>query len=244
MEFLDSIGIRASNLKCFGDDPQGIDPIAPINIIIGRNNTGKTSLLDMIDFGRTAIIENDLYRRPQEPEVLIQIEITEAVCTHLTRHRPDDPGYIHTVTSLFRSKRAVWRLRPSGKPVVATDLGTTPPPQNKPIAVVYDDLLRRVYEPFTEMASIRIAADRDIVPEIDEYFSQPIAEQLLKPSGDGATIVLARMLLRNNHQHRRIILDKVLRDLNIIYERDGQFEEIRAVHAIDQKTGRNLGDRS
>lgn len=43
-----ALSIKAKNYKCFGEEPQGFDEIYPINIIIGRNNSGKSSLLDLI----------------------------------------------------------------------------------------------------------------------------------------------------------------------------------------------------
>lgn len=41
--------IKVSRYRCFGpDDPQGFDEIMPVNVIVGSNNTGKSSLLDVI----------------------------------------------------------------------------------------------------------------------------------------------------------------------------------------------------
>src|SRR5207237_7737672 len=40
--------IKVKNYKCFGDDPQGFEVIKPINIIVGRNNSGKSALIDLI----------------------------------------------------------------------------------------------------------------------------------------------------------------------------------------------------
>ncbi len=43
--------IKIKNYKCFvGDKPQGFEKIYPINIITGKNNSGKSSLVDMIIF--------------------------------------------------------------------------------------------------------------------------------------------------------------------------------------------------
>ena len=51
MADLRDLSIKISNYKCFGDEACGYDRILPINLIIGRNNSGKSSLLDLIDFG-------------------------------------------------------------------------------------------------------------------------------------------------------------------------------------------------
>ena len=36
--------------KCIGEVPQGFDDIKPLNLIIGRNNAGKSTLLDLLDY--------------------------------------------------------------------------------------------------------------------------------------------------------------------------------------------------
>ena len=45
---IDSI-LKIKEYKCFGEDFEGYESIYPINIIIGRNNSGKSSLLDIIE---------------------------------------------------------------------------------------------------------------------------------------------------------------------------------------------------
>lgn len=46
---MEEYGIKISNYKCF-DNQIGFDEIKPINVIIGKNNIGKSSLIDMIEF--------------------------------------------------------------------------------------------------------------------------------------------------------------------------------------------------
>src|ERR1043166_2980312 len=44
---LRDIGVKVGAYKCFGE-PQGFEHILPFNIIIGRNNAGKSALLDVL----------------------------------------------------------------------------------------------------------------------------------------------------------------------------------------------------
>ncbi len=46
---MEKYGIKIANYKCF-DNPIGFNEIRPINVIIGKNNIGKSSLIDMIEF--------------------------------------------------------------------------------------------------------------------------------------------------------------------------------------------------
>jgi AAA15 family ATPase/GTPase len=36
--------------KCFGELAQGFDQVKPVNLIIGRNNSGKSALLDLVEY--------------------------------------------------------------------------------------------------------------------------------------------------------------------------------------------------
>jgi putative ATP-dependent endonuclease of OLD family len=44
------ISFKIKNYKCFRDEFVGFDKIKPVNIIIGRNNSGKSSMLDILEF--------------------------------------------------------------------------------------------------------------------------------------------------------------------------------------------------
>jgi ATPase subunit of ABC transporter with duplicated ATPase domains len=46
------ISIKIKNHRCFRDEFAGFDKIMPVNIIIGRNNAGKSALLDLLAFAR------------------------------------------------------------------------------------------------------------------------------------------------------------------------------------------------
>ena len=44
------LGLQVCHYRCFGDEPQGFDSVKQVNLVIGRNNTGKSALLDMVRF--------------------------------------------------------------------------------------------------------------------------------------------------------------------------------------------------
>lgn len=52
------LGIKLKNYKCFGEEAQGFDDIKKINIIFGKNNSGKSALLDAIRIAKKASLLN------------------------------------------------------------------------------------------------------------------------------------------------------------------------------------------
>lgn len=106
-------GVRVANFKAFGAEPQRL-PIAPITLIFGRNNAGKSSLIQSLLYAQHATLENELdVRHPRRcgtavdlggfseilhahnPEATIQIGFE---FNHLFRSAaPDSPPTVWTV---------------------------------------------------------------------------------------------------------------------------------------------------
>jgi putative ATP-dependent endonuclease of the OLD family len=71
MSEFDNFSVRMKNFNCFGNEEQGFDTIKLINIIIGRNNSGKSSLLDFIDsLVKGFEFTTELWHAGQEPTVI------------------------------------------------------------------------------------------------------------------------------------------------------------------------------
>src|SRR5689334_7534081 len=49
MSHYDNVGLYFENYKSFGPGLAGFDQIAPINVIVGRNNSGKSALIDLLE---------------------------------------------------------------------------------------------------------------------------------------------------------------------------------------------------
>jgi energy-coupling factor transporter ATP-binding protein EcfA2 len=75
---MDHLSIKVKNYKCFGDEAQGFDKICPVNLIIGRNNSGKSSLLELIEYVVTETTGLfSLGHRGHIPEIIVSQELEE-----------------------------------------------------------------------------------------------------------------------------------------------------------------------
>lgn len=55
---IENLSLWVRNFKCFGEEGGGFLEIKPFNIIIGRNNSGKSSLLDLVSYLTTTDFSN------------------------------------------------------------------------------------------------------------------------------------------------------------------------------------------
>ena len=80
MKRFDSFSVYIRNFKCFGTERQGFQQVRRLNLIIGRNNTGKSALLDLVRF---AVKPYDLspysYKHEVQPFVTLFQIIDEAL---------------------------------------------------------------------------------------------------------------------------------------------------------------------
>lgn len=68
-------GIKIENYKCF-DEPIGFYEIKPINVVIGKNNIGKSSLIDMIEFNYNP----DMYCKECKKNINLKLIIDKQLC--------------------------------------------------------------------------------------------------------------------------------------------------------------------
>ena len=79
------IGICVANYKSFGNEPQGFDAIYPINLIVGRNNTGKSAMLDIVAYAMQPTELAHAHRQAALPQVTIRTPIDEASLRNIFR---------------------------------------------------------------------------------------------------------------------------------------------------------------
>lgn len=232
MTIYSDISLRASHLKCIGSDSQGFDRISWINVIVGRNNSGKSSLLDLVELatkGDSTIVPG-LWHGGIAPSIFIDSTISEA---DIKQCFPENTsgGALRAPNHFEFGKRFV------GARVTARFVGSRQMKfvrifdandNNKSFvddAELASDYLNRVSNlrhknPFLDKEFRRIAAERNIVPEMDSQ-----KPPLIHGDGTGATDAL-QQFLNKSELPRELIRTTLLGALNAIFGPDTVFEEI------------------
>lgn len=212
-EDFNKISIKIKNYLCFGEEPQGFESIKAINIIIGRNNSGKSRLLDMLKFAISPELLEDKGRIGKESEVIASIPLLE----HEVRMASDllrTKGNIHDWHH-YRGKTITISLK---KDKVNKFIEIQPPQRGE--TEMMEELAKVVRNPFKNRIINKIDAERDI--EADKDTSETTE---VESNGDGATTIIYNFI--NNSTYDREIIDSILlNDLNRIIAPDACFQGI------------------
>jgi len=227
MERFAGFALYAQDFKCFGADPQGFNEVRRLNLIIGRNNTGKSALLDLVRF---AIEPYDLFpyshRHKIQPVVSIYGNLDEKL---IQAHFPDGtsggsitgPHRTYGMT-LLGARMRVELPRSEGR-----DGRFTLDKEYVDGARGYlGEAAKHLPNPLNGLRFARIAAERDIVAEGDSV------DLSLKSDGAGATNIIQRFI--NDERRPNELIEDVLRsDLNRIMGPDANFTKIAAQRTAD-----------
>jgi putative ATP-dependent endonuclease of OLD family len=224
---------------CFKNEWVGFDAIKPVNVIIGRNNTGKSHLLDFV----SALCSNILCQTSRHlkckgkfDEQSLKLHFREGVSGgHLGGYHWDNHGRLFVGTEVYwEANVATIHCNP-----VFPDGYQLPPSPNNIITQARISLLREVLKGARHYLSgkifRRLLADRDI-------HSEPAGNQLaLEADGAGATNLIRRYILSSNPKlSRDLIQVEFLAALNQIFKTDGEFTEIQ-VKQHDERGADTLG---
>jgi putative ATP-dependent endonuclease of the OLD family len=218
-----AVGVR--NFKCFGSKTEGFDEIKPINVIIGRNNSGKSALVDLIDLcvSKGKFFEPTKHTNGNEPfEVQIVQKLDEIslglVFPHGTQgggvpageHGQYGKRFIGQ--SLTRSYRQGWRPERINGPNF-DDI------QEGNRAQYVKSVTEQAIWPFEGTELIRVAAERDVRPELRN------PNLVISENGDGTTNLIQGFINYDSLPRSEVELH-LLRELNQIFVGDANFLRI------------------
>ncbi|MBZ9863270.1 ATP-dependent nuclease [Mesorhizobium sp. CA12] len=221
---LHGIAFSIRNFKSFGRD--AFDPISfrPINVIIGRNNSGKSSLVDAMNLcisrGEKYVgADHDVSGKPFS--ILIEREVTELALRQVFHESTSGgslPGNHWHYGKRLLSKRGViwygpdWKADFAEIPRTDQELTAIPRPFRQ-------NLAQALGFPFENLRLVQVAAERDVRPEPRG------SERTISPNGGGVTN-LVRAFINSDDLPRNEVEIELLRELNEIYLGDCSFTAI------------------
>lgn len=218
---------------CFQKEWAGFDPIKPINVIIGRNNSGKSHLLDLVE----ALCQGNLgsqgwqYRcRGVLDEASLRSQFREGVSRGMLEgnHWRDHGRH-------FVDTEITWEVGAEGN-VSKVDF-----PDSFRLASPFgsrstDTRLLAIKEITKDTTHLlngklfrRLLADRDIQAE------KEMPDLRLEANGIGASNVIRRFILSANPLYpSEVVQRELLSALGSIFGRDGRFLGIQVKHHDDE----------
>lgn len=219
--------IKVKNYKCFSEEA-GFDAIERVNLIIGRNNSGKSSLLDLIEAVTSNKYEFDrsTWRDNQRPQVIFKAAVSEEVAAR-TFPKNTSGGQISgnhgAYGQQYIGRTLKWSKSGEGRNnnsslVDCDDEGIRPPlrqsgdyhqrlPNNMPVA-----LEGKVFR--------RLLAERDILPE-----PASTTDIQISTNGSGLTNAIQCFINKSDLPSDLVELS-ILDGLNEIFAHDACFTDI------------------
>lgn len=225
--------------RCFKQGWAGFDTIKPINVIIGRNNTGKSHLLDLAEALCTERFDSRgweyLCRGALDEESL------KRVFQENSSGGPLQGSHWHDHGRRFVGVQVEWEIGDNGSPkeVNFKDFSPNSPYGNASTEARISGVLKAldlVKNPLSKTSFRRLLADRDVKPESAEV------RLSLSPDGRGASNIIRRYILTSNPQFPRETIQKdLLHALDTIFANDGNFTEIQIKVHDEQNSGKPEG---
>ena len=221
----DSIYFRGH--LCFQREWSGLDAIKPINVIIGRNNSGKTHMLDLVQ----ALSEGNLNNRGWEYKCSGILDGSSLKRVFTEDGRSTDlggAGYDWQAHGIyFLDVRISWEITETGT-IRNMEFPSDFEPQRSHGPDSAENRLKRIRQiastPTHQLNGKvfrKLSADRDIDVEIASN------DVVLHPDGSGATNMIRRHKNSVDERFDRHTINVDLwSSLNKIFGHDGQFAEI------------------
>ena len=246
-----AVSIYFKGHRCFKREWSGLDTVKPINVIIGRNNSGKSHFLDLV---RALCEPNLLDNKAVDVGCRFKAHGTLEE-TDLRRSFPENASHGDIGGNHWRGHgqhfvgaQVEWDFGASGQ---ASDISLDDDhPIDRGISTGHlrqsealriqrgreskiSDSLSPVQHMLSGKTFRRLLSDRDI------QTAPADTDLLLAPNGSGATNIVRRFILSSDPAHRReTIQQELLHALNTILGRDAQFTEIQAnVHDEESERG-------
>ncbi|MAM70797.1 MAG: ATP/GTP-binding protein [Gammaproteobacteria bacterium] len=214
--------LKIRNYKCFRE-AAGFDEIKRVNLIIGRNNSGKSSLLDLVEVAvsKNYSFDKSTWRAAnQPPEVLLGTKVTEQDILVFPDNQAGHgvPGTYRRWAAYLIGREIVVGFNESAVYAESIDEGAMHPPITS-LPEFESQLAQRIPPIFQKFKFRRISAERDIKPEKNNDSLN------ITSSGDGVTNVI-QSYLNSQILSSKLIETNMLMALNTIFSLEAKFDRI------------------
>ena len=220
-------GIRFKGYKAFSSENYTeLDNLPRVSVIIGKNNCGKSSILDVVGMTYDSLFLE--YSSGSVNEIIAKVTVTHRMCDRAFSGYASING--STRDSIWQASKGCsigFRIKSASGNEEAT---------------IWDDRIRILDDIFSEKianflrndrkhyAFRRISAERNILPE-EEYEIGKTLEDL-SCTGEGATNLI-RVFLNDSSYDESIIEKDLLSAVNKIMSPEAEFEGIRVQQITD-----------
>jgi len=226
------LSLKIRNYKCFAEEEQGFDEIRPINLIIGRNNSGKSTLLELVDFAiqNKLLVPEAQWHKFKEPAILLESKLTvkeiEAVFQKTTSSQ--DIGNHFEFGKKWIGQRFKWQIlnKVEGNKKIFISIEN---PFTRVDVAKYQNLLANAKtHPLVGKVFKRISSDRNIDPEGDTGSDN----LTVLGNGRGATNIIQNYINKSSLP-TDLVKKVLLKSLNDIFVPDATFMDIVCQKHID-----------
>jgi len=224
--------LTVSSYKCFSNEGQGFDKICPINLIIGKNNSGKSSLIDLVEH----FIEptkDILNSKSSKARCKVSIEITKVFLEKV----------IEDYEKATNSQKGVWAnlIIEHFKPIMGTIIDFEIKPETFMSDQIHTTKFGQYRDSVIEVCRFlnskksfrRINAERDIRPEYQDI------SLTVKASGEGTTSLI-RQLLFHTKFDTNLVRQLLPTELNKILNPDIHISDIHLKEVTESKPGSSV----
>ncbi len=199
--------IRFRKYKSFGEEYSTI-PLKRMTVLIGRNNSGKSSCIDVIE----ALSDNEIFQRIQvEAQAYVTYNNSELDQLHISKTNNSLLGKtcLFSITTAWTSSNNQFYLEPT------SDTRHWFYHQG----ASNDSVFQNANSLLSAIDFIRLNAERDVLPETEDHSDN------LSSNGDGATSLINHYL-NNESNNERLVQCDLLDALNMIMNPDAHFSGI------------------
>lgn len=213
--------IKLKNYKCFQEELAGFEKICRFNILIGKNNSGKSSLID--------IIESIALRKKIGSDVYSDVEFTLEEVIGITKRQLGQHNILKETFELYHTEiiKKIKRIRFILKyENVPTFIYINQDDINPEIPIKYgieftSKLKQNLYTPKLVFNFRRLNAERNILPEQSKIDNLNINE-----SGEGCSSTFQQLNNMHKLNLRKKLRTEFLDILNFIVNPEIHFTEI------------------